>query len=762
MSFSVNPWKVVEHGWDPARMRFAESLTALGNGYMGMRGSFEEDYSGDSCPGMYLGGVWYPDKTRVGWWKTGYPRYYGKMLNAVKLIGVHVTIDGTVLDLDRFTVWEFLREVDMRTGLYHRAAMIETDKGSLKLECWRFVSMAQKELAAMRYTLTPSFDAKIGLMPYLDGDVRNEDANFGEKFWNMEAGWSEGDTGCVTVRTKPNPYGVPRFTVSAAQACAVGGVAPTDHSAKPGFCSARYVTDVPAGETITLEKFAAVYTDRDHPASELPGLAAHAAKTALDVGWDAALDAHIRAWEMRWEMADVQIDGDDGAQQGIRFNLFQLLSTYSGRDSRLNIPPKGFTGEKYGGATYWDTEAYCLPVYMAIYGGQAGRQLLDYRYHQLEAAYENAADLGLPGALYPMVTMNGRECHNEWEITFEELHRNAAIAYAIFNYTTYTGDTAYETHEGLEVLAGIARFWAGRVQRNARTGKYMLLGVTGPNNYEINVNNNWYTNRMAAWCITYFLECCEKAGADRVEALHGVTAEELAHLREIADNMYYPQDKVRGVFEQQDGYFDKQLAAVDDIPRSERPIRKHWSWDRVLRSCYIKQADVMQGMYFLNHLYPRETVRRNFDFYEPMTVHESGLSPSIHCILACQLGYRDKAVALYKQISRLDLDNIGDDTDEGLHVTSMAGCWLSIVKGFAGMHTVRGLSFEPFLPDCWTGYSFKLNYRGSIIQVAVKGGKCILTLLSGAPVELRVYGRKVLLSTTRTVRLKEPKQPDQL
>ena len=753
MSFSVNPWKVVTHGWDPGRMRLAESLTSLGNGYMGLRGNFEEDYSGDSCRGVYLGGVWYPDRTRVGWWKTGYPNYYGRMANTVNLIGIHVTVDGSLLDLNRFTVWDYLCEVDMRTGVYHRMAMIETDKGSMQLEAWRFVSLVRREVLAVRYTLTPSFDAKIGLMPYLDGDVRNEEAENGS-FWDLLDGRAENGTGFVTVRTRQNPYGVPRFTVCAAQTSRVDGAALKDESGRPGFCSSRFVGDVPAGSTITLDKFAAAFTSRDHDAEVLPELAMNTAREAAGLGWETLFEEQTNAWADRWSSMDVQIDGDDGAQQGIRFSLFQLLSTYTGDDVRLNIPPTGFTGERYGGGTYWDTEAYCLPVYMAAAGPGAARNLLLYRYHQLNEAYENAAAQGLPGALYPMVTFTGRECHNEWEITFEEIHRNAAVAYAIFNYTQYTGDEEYEKHEGLDVLLGIARFWAGRVHFNERTGCYMIHGVTGPNEYENNVNNNWYTNRMASWCIEYFLTCYEKAGTDRLEAIFGVSEEELTRMRDIVAHMYFPFDRRLGVFEQQDGYLDKVLAPASAIPARQRPISRHWSWDRVLRSCYIKHADVLMGLYFLDHLYSRDVIRRNYDFYEPMTVHESALSPSVHCVLAARLGEHDRAVSLYKQTARYDLDNIARNSEGGLHVTSMAGSWLSIAQGFAGMRTVGGLSFAPFLPDCWTGYAFKIDYRGRRLQIAVKDGHVTLTLLSGEALEVRVYGRRLLVKTRRSVALR--------
>ena len=439
------------------------------------------------------------------------------------------------------------------------------------------------------------------------------------------------------------------------------------------------------------------------------------------------------------DVADVRIDGDVAGQQGIRPNIFQLFSTYYGEDARLNTGPKGFTGEKYGGATYWDTEAYCLSVYMAIAGQEVARQLLLYRHMQLDGAYHNARQQGLKGALFPMVTFTGVECHNEWEITFEEIHRNGAIAHAIFNYATYTGDTDYMRDQGLDVLCGIARFYTDRVHFSKRKGLYMIHGVTGPNEYENNVNNNWYTNRIAAWSIALFVEQAGLATAQKREEL-GVTPQELAHMRDVVERMYLPEDKELGIFVQHDTFLDKELMPASDIPEDQRPINQHWSWDHILRSCFIKQADVLQGLYFLNHLYDVETIRRNFDFYEPMTVHESSLSPCVHSILAAQLGYREKAVEMYRRTARLDLDNINNDTEDGLHITSMAGSWLAIAHGFAGMRTVDGLSLSPFLPDGWAGYAYQFRYRGRVIRLSVKPGEAVLTLLEGEPLDIRLCG----------------------
>ncbi len=740
----IHPWKIKLQGLDPASIRLAESLTSVANGYMGMRGNFEEDYSGDSHLGTYIGGVWFPDQTRVGWWKNGYPAYFGKTINAMRMNGIHLSIDGETVDLATIPYADYQCELDMQTGVVTRRFTVITPKGKTAIAITRFLSADQKELMAISLAITPDHEAEIACVPYLDGHVKNLDSHTGETFWELlEEEESDHAMGILT-RTKENPFGTPRFTVAGAMSVWASELDLTEKKLAEGLAEARYCGVAAAHTTVKFEKYVLCFTDRDHDSKLLMTFALKAAERALETGFDVLLRAHCGVWQARWAACDVEIRGDDKAQQGIRYNLFQLLGTYSGDDARLNIGPKGFSGEKYGGGTYWDTEGFCFPMYMAVAGEHVARQLLLYRYLQLDGAYHNAQMQGLPGALFPMVTFTGVECHNEWEITFEEIHRNAAIAHAIFSYTTFTGDESYQLAEGLDVLCGIARFYAGRVHLHKPTKRYMIHGVTGPNEYENNVNNNWYTNRMAAWCLSYFCAVYSRASKERREKLP-VSGQELERMADISANMYLPEDAETGVFVQHDTFMDKDLMPASALPSADRPLNKHWSWDRILRSCFLKQADVLQGLYFLNHLYSLEDKKKNFDFYEPMTVHESSLSPCVHAVLAAELQYHEKSVEMFERTARLDLDNINHDTDDGLHITSMAGSWLSIVHGFAGMRTVEGLRFHPFLPSQWQGYAFQLLYRGRRLRVEVDKANVTLLLLEGEPLPLKIYQKSYTL-----------------
>ncbi len=747
-------WCIVENGFHEKHNEITESLLSLGNGRMGQRGNFEEDYSGKSLLGNYVAGVYFPDKTRVGWWKNGYPNYFAKVINACNWIGIHVEIEGVRLDLHTCRVETFRRSLDMKRGVLERECTVEMPNGiRLQITSQRFCSLVDDESGAIKYSVSPlNYDGTITLTPYLDGNIRNRDANYEETFWTEIKKETTFGEGIVVLETKPNPYGVEQFQVATGMRfdLAVNGD-PVDFQSLPirdeKYVAAKILVKANQNDEITLYKYAVNLSSLNYQKEELSIETKHYLDRITSKGYGQLLDEHVLAWENKWERNDIEIKGDIAAQQGIRFNIFQLQQTYTGEDDRLNIGPKGFTGEKYGGVTYWDTEAYCIPFYLAASDQKVARNLLIYRYNHLQKAIENAEKLGFKdgAALYPMVTMNGEECHNEWEITFEEIHRNGAIAYAIFDYIRYTGDEYYLTSHGLEVLIGISRFWAQRVNWSEEKQQYVMLGVTGPNEYENNVNNNWYTNYIAAWTLSYTLSALDyakQAGAlgpilEKTSFDEGVEPKAWQH---ILDNLFLPYDENRQVFLQQEGFLNKELLTVDQITE-HRPINQKWSWDRILRSCFIKQADVLQGLYFFESDFSEEVIRRNFDFYEPMTVHESSLSPCVHAIIAARLGKREKAYEMYLRTARLDLDDYNNDTEDGLHITSMAGTWMSLVKGFAGQRVKDGvLVLNPYIPERWESYSFRIGFRGITFTISVNQESIMVMNPTQTPQVVEVLG----------------------
>ncbi|MEE4285121.1 MAG: family 65 glycosyl hydrolase domain-containing protein, partial [Mariniphaga sp.] len=588
--------------------------------------------------------------------------------------------------------------------------------------------------------------------PYLDGDVKNEDANYDEKFWieiQKEISKNEGYITLETLKTKFQVTTGMWFQILKNNQPVSSEISTTE---REKYVEARQKITVEKGDEIIVEKLAATVSSLNYKKTGLLKNAKSAIARAQKAGFDTLFEKHKNKWLEKWETSDIKIEDDVAAQQGIRFNIFQLNQTYTGEDERLNIGPKGFTGEKYGGVTYWDTEAYCLPFYLSTAPLEVSRNLLMYRHKHLQKAIENAQKLGFNGnaALYPMVTINGEECHNEWEITFEEIHRNGAIAYAIFNYVNYTGDMEYLAPYGFEVLLAISRFWSQRINWSEEKQNFVMLGVTGPNEYENNVNNNFHTNYVAVWTLKYTLEVIDFLKKEFPflfdELMKKWKFNELSETirwHEIIEKMYFPFDENSRLYLQQDGFKDKELIPVSELPGKNLPINQKWSWDRILRSCYIKQADTLQSMFWFENDFSEEDLKRHFDFYEPLTVHESSLSPCVHSILAARIGYKQKSYEMYLRTARLDLDDYNNDTEDGLHITSMGGTWMAFVMGFGGVRVKNNrLIFHPFLPKKWKSWAFRINFRGAHLEVVMKKGLFSIVNHSEKPAQVEVLDKQ--------------------
>jgi len=774
---------VVQSGFNAKLQTSAESIFAIGNGLFGARANHEEAYTGESLLGHYVGGVYFPDKTKVGWWKNGYPEFFAKVLNAPNWSKILITVGGQPLDLASVKPTDFRRTLDMQKGLLSRSFAVDIAGATLRITSERFISMAHPDAAHIRFSvdvLSTASDAPIQVSaePWIDGAIRNDDSNYDEFFWNTldvvhtsAPPKKQGESFGLLSATKKTAFeNVPEFLVATAMTCSAL-IRPANSKQSRAVDAAEinnengggyaYSAELLPGDTLTVNKSVSVQRALEPEPGKAPGIdASHVLTNALEAsrasharGWDENFKEHVQAWAEIWAQGDIEIEGDPAAQQAIRFNIFHLNQTYRGDDDRLNIGPKGFTGEKYGGAAYWDTEAYCLPFYLNTRPDHVARQLLVYRRNHLQAAIENAESLGFTGgaALYPMVTMDGRECHNEWEITFEEIHRNGSMVFAIYNYIRHTGDWAYLTEGGYEVVIAVARFWAQRVSWSEAKQAFVILGVTGPNEYENNINNNWYTNRIAMWCLEYAIEAHQWLSENhpkKLKQLHADWAFDPAHehdrWRAIISDMHYPLLKGTRVFLQQEGYMDKVQMLADELPAEQRPINQHWSWDRILRSSLMKQADVLQGLYFFEDRFDEQTLQENFAFHEPRTVHESSLSPCVHAVLAASLDRPEKAYEMYLRTARLDLDDYNSEVHEGLHITSMAGTWMAVVEGFGGLRVKDDiLHLSPRLPSNWSSFSFHVQFRGRSLKVEVSPKDARVTRISGEPLELVLAGKAI-------------------
>ena len=754
----TDPWCIIEEGFHVNKQLASESIFSLGNGHIGQRANFEEYYSGETMLGSYIAGIYYPEKAERGNWKNGYSETNDRIINAPNWTAISVRLNDDRLDLAEWDIRDFRRVLNMREGFLERTFEAISSKGHrIQVSVKRFLSMAETEVGAISYSVKSlNYEGRISFIPLIDGDVRNTYTNYNEQFWNVLQTKTEQDVSHLWVQTRRMDFHVcAALTFVLYKNNEQLNVNPTKIE-KEKVAGFSVGTDVRIGDTVCLNKYVAIINSLNHPREELTERACTLARAAKNKGWNQLFEEHTAVWAQKWLHSDIIIDSDIAAQQAIRYSIFQLNQTYVGDDARLNISRNGFTGEKFAGATRWDTEAICIPFYLCTTPQNVSKNLLLYRFRHLPKAIQNSEKLGFTNgaALFPVSTFNGGESHNEWEFTFEEIHRNGIIAYAIYNYIQYTGDQSYLEEYGLKVLIGIARFWCQRVNISSEKNKYVILGVTGPNMYENNVNNNWFTNYIAVWSLKYAIESIDKVKQNNFRAFEDIaqdtqfTSAEVFQWKDIIENMYYPQNKELGIFLQQDGFMDKTLTKASEIPDSQLPINQNWTWDRIVRSSLIKQADVVQGLYFFEENFDKETIQKNFDFYEPLTVHESSLSPCTHSIVASMIGNKQKAYDLYLRTARLDLDDYNNDVEEGLHITSMAGTWLAIVQGFGGMRVKEGkLHFNPQIPEKWNAFAFNILFRGNQLNVRVEKKRTIIHNIKGNNIDLFVNNTLVHVSS---------------
>ena len=728
--FAVDPWKVIERDFDPSYAQVAESIFSLGNEYMGVRGYFEEGFSGRSLIGSYFNGVY----ERVYFPPSGYKGIAGFnefMVNSVNWLAAAISVDGERLDLNTAKIRDYERVLDMRSGLLTRSFIWETASGKqLELRFERFLPMSQMKIGVQRISAKPlNFDGDIEICMEADfGTVHN-----GKAFWEVAERTSEAQYIEIAAESTITH----QYVRSACRFAYSGTCEETDYQPDKKI-GKKLVFAGRKGETLSVLRFA----ENTH------GQEAKGAIGSLeDLSFDALLTETTEWWKNTWDAADIKIEGDDENQQGIRFCIFQMLQTYHGAQPGNNIGAKGLTGEAYGGNAFWDTETYCLPFFI-FNQMEAARNLLLFRYRTLPKAKERAAALDCKGAFYPISTISGYEGCNLWQHASLQLQASTAVAYGIWFYEKMSSDTEFLWDYGAEMLVEVCRMLATRGDWSADGKSYGYFCVMGPDEFQMMVNHNCYTNLMGKFTFSYterVLCALEKADPERYQSLAeklGIAAGERPDWMRKADAMVILQDRETGIFEQHDGFFRLPHVDVDKIPVEEFPLYHHWSYDHLYRNDMIKQPDVLMFMLLLNSSFTAEELKANYEYYEPKCIHESSLSPSVHSILAAQLGKKEEAYSFFRFATRMDLDNYNRNSNEGLHTTSIAAAWMNIVYGFGGMRSDGEiLSFNPTIPDSWEGYSFRVTYHGAIIQVEVQKEAIRIGLHHGEAARVSVYGQ---------------------
>jgi maltose phosphorylase len=756
--FTVDPWQVQEEGFDPNHARVAESIFSIANEYSGVRGYFEEGYSGDHLLGSYFNGVYENNPEDHSIIYAGISRQGHFMVNATDWLFTRIKVDDEQLDLATSDVDRFSRVLDFRNGVLERQFVWRTRTGK-ELQCTfsRFVSMTEAASCYQRITLTPlNFAGEINITSGLDFDTRH--GNSEKSFWRMTKQENQGNSFAGLGQTiHTNKRICSRATILGLPV--EDGKPITDRNR---FVGTQYNVTCEAGQTLALTKLVTNTVERDPAVADAQlwsqNETAHAAQVAM--GWDTALAKQKQFWQAFWAAHDIEIDGDPQNQQGIRYCMFEMAQTYHGEDPANNIGAKGLTGEAYGGLAFWDTETMCLPFYL-FNDIQAAKNLLEFRYRTLPQAKERAEMVDCRGASYPISTINGHESTAMWQHANTQLQPSTAVAYAIWHYGHLTEDHDFLYTHGIEMLVEISRFLYSRGDWSQVTHQFSFYGVMGPDEFQVMANHNAYTNYMARETFRYTIQLLSgmrenvPALAEQVVQKTGVSADELAAWQKASDHMVFLGDN-NGMIEQQAGFYDLPHVDIDQIPVSDFPLYDHWSYDRLFRNDMIKQPDVLMLQFLYNHQFTERSKRLNYEYYEPRTIHESSLSPSVHSILAEELHKFDDAYKFFQFATRMDLDNYNRNTRDGLHTTSIAAAWLNIVYGFGGLRSDGPtLTLAPSIPKQWHQYSFKITYRRANITVQVSPDSVLLS--ASQDIALQVYQQPMVINQTPQ-RVKIPKQ----
>lgn len=753
--FVTDPWNVIEEGFNPSYSQVAESIFSLGNEYMGLRGYFDEGYSGKSLIGSYFNGIYERQMLPRSAYK-GITDSTEFMVNSVNWIYTRIFIDDEMLDLNTSKITDFKRILNLKDGVLTRTFVWETNSGKkVKLTFERFLSMTRVHIGVQRISAVPlNFTGEIKIIAGLDFSVQHQ--MFEKNFWDCSDITYHDNylsiTGTVK-GTRQKVFSSSLFSVS-------GNIASCkDNSDNDKIAAKEYILKLNEGIETVFSRIASNITCPEVTEEALENFKKQCENSRNEILLDYSTlkVENARWWNNVWESSDIIIKGDELNQQGIRFCIFQMFQTYHGAKKGTNIGAKGLTGEAYSGNAFWDTEVYCLPFFI-FNNPDAAKNLLLFRYFTLPEAKQRAESLDCKGAFYPIATISGRECCNLWQHASLQLQASTGVVYGIWFYVKLTGDKSFLVEYGLPILVEVSRMLATRGSWTENGTKYGYYCVMGPDEFQMMVNHNCYTNYMGRFSLNYTLSVLdelktenEKQYAEFKEKM-GLTDEELKEWAKIAQCMYIPYDSETKLYEQHDGYFKLPHIDIHSIPVEDFPLYHHWSYDRIYRNDMIKQPDVLMLMLMFNKSFTEEEIKINYEFYEPRCIHESSLSPSVHSILASQLKKHDEAYEFFKFATRMDLDNYNRNTNEGLHTTSIAAAWMNIVYGFGGMRSDgERLSFCPSIPKNWDGYSFRITYKNSIILVDVSKESVSFRTMDDSHIAIDVYNQTIQLGSSPTV-----------
>lgn len=754
--FSYDEWNIIEEGVNLSNNFRNETIFTVANGYFGMRGNLEEEFPDKSqtFKATYINGFYeeydivYPEG---GY---GFAKRGEAMVNVADVKSIKLFVDGEEFSIFRGKVLNYQRILDMKDGILKREVIWETGTNKrVWLLFERVAHLQNQHLGIITIKLKPlNFSGRIKIVSKIDGNSSNlletEDVRVGsgiDKFpFETISAWTKGTRGYLAQRTKKSKltYG-----------CMVDHVLDFDYNinskalTEDNLVFFEFDFDANENTEYSIVKYVSYYTELDIPANMIEKACEKEIIQAIQLGYQNLLDMHKNFLHKFWEDADIVVKGNPEIQQGIRFSLFSLLQS-TARNGKANIAAKGLTGEGYGGHYFWDSDIYILPFFIYI-KPEIVKMLLIHRYHLLDAARARAKELHHRGALYPWRTIAGKECSAYFPAGTAQYHINADIVYAIKKYFEATDDFDFIKNYGAEIVFESARFYAdlGHFSEE-KCGKFCIFCVTGPDEYTALVDNNAYTNYMVqmnlefAIKIYHLLKITDKKACEKLCSKLELSEQEIDLWKKIADNMYLPYNSKLKIIPQDDSFIYKKRLDLSKIPEEQFPLLLHWHYLDIYRHQICKQPDVLLLIYLLREKFSYEDLKNNYEYYEPITTHDSSLSPAIFSILAVELNLLEKAYEYFRYTARMDLDDLNDNTKDGIHAACMGGAWQAIVFGFGGMRTGKdSLSFFPRLPKDIDYISFKVKYKGCTIKVEITKNKAIYTLMAGEAILLSHYSQ---------------------
>jgi alpha,alpha-trehalose phosphorylase len=754
--YPADEWRIVERGFSRRWMGNAETIFSLSNGFMGMRGTFEEGRPGIE-PGTFLNGfheTWPIVHAEEAY---GFARTGQTIVNAPDATLLKLYVDDEPLYLPTARLTEYERELDFRQGVLRRELNWSTPAGKqVRVRACRLVSFEQRHLGAIQYDLELDTDAPVVISSQLLNrqDARAVDEarsavadprrsrGFGQRVLNAEDHHEEDHRLVTGYRTSNSGMTL---------GVGVDHLIETDNpwqvtaTWSEDLSKVVFTIDVRAGVPVRITKFFTYHTSRGVPPRELVDRSRRTLDRAVRDGFASLIAGQERYLEEFWHRADVQVEGPRRVQQAIRWNIFQLCQA-SARAETSGIPAKGLTGQAYEGHYFWDTEIYVAP-FLTYTSPRITRNLLRFRHTMLPLARERATEMSERGALFPWRTINGEEASSYYAAGTAQYHIDADIAYAIKRYVEVRGDPDFLCEVGGEILVETARLWVGLGFFSPDTDRFHIHGVTGPDEYTTVVNDNTFTNLMARTNLRYAAEVVRWMREEEPDAFRhlvhetGLEDDEVDRWEHAAERMFVPYDDERSIHPQDANFLEKERWDFDRTPFDHYPLLLNYHPLVIYRHQVIKQADVVLAMVLLGDELSIEQKQRNFDYYDPLTTGDSSLSACVQSILAAEIGYEEKALEYFQYALLMDLADIAGNVVDGVHIASTGGVWMALVYGFGGLRDHGGrLSFDPRLPMPWQSLRFPLKYRDRRIEVDLTHERSVLTLADGDPVSIVFRG----------------------